>query len=411
MNDQQETESITELDKKYGEEKPSAEFAKLLEEAGPEADRQQDVAVGTKVKGTIQKIDDSSAFVDFGGRSEAVIELQELRADNGELNVSEGDTIEAIVSSLEGEIRLTKSLRSSNKQVIREAHENGLPVDGRVTGFNKGGLVVNLGGLRAFCPLSQIEMGFCQNPESYAGKTLSFKIIELRGGGRNLVVSHRAIIEEEAKARGLLLREKLSKGDELEGKITRIERFGAFVDIGGVEGLVHVSEISHTRVNNPGDVLKSGQTIEVKILDMKDLGGDRERISLSLKALQPDPWSNLSFREGQVITGKVVSIQNFGAFVEVAPGIEGLVHISQLSAEKRVNNPSEIVSVGQEVQVRVQDIDRVQHRITLSMKAALAAADQAAEQKDMAEFKSKEKLKVDEVDGSMADALRKAGLL
>ena len=411
MNDQQETEDITELDKKYGEEKPSAEFSKMLEEAGPDTKQLQEVAVGKKVKGTIQKIDDTSAFVDFGGRSEAVIDLQELRSESGELNLTEGDSIEAIVSSLEGEIRLTRSLRSSNKQVIREAHENGLPVDGRVTGFNKGGLVVNLGGLRAFCPLSQIEMGFCQSPESYAGKTLSFKIIELRGGGRNLVVSHRAILEEEAKARGLALREKLNKGDELDGKVTRLERFGAFVDIGGVEGLVHVSEISHTRVNNPGEVLKTGQTIKVKILDMKDLGGDKERISLSIKALEPDPWSNLPFRNGQVISGKVVSIQNFGAFVEVAPGIEGLVHISQLTGEKRVNNPSEVVTVGQEVQVRVQEIDRVQHRISLSMRAAQAAANQEAEQRVMAEFQSKERQKVDEVGGSMADALRKAGLL
>ena len=411
MNDQQETEDITELDKKYGEEKPSAEFSKMLEEAGPDTKQLQEVAVGKKVKGTIQKIDDTSAFVDFGGRSEAVIDLQELRSESGELNLTEGDSIEAIVSSLEGEIRLTRSLRSSNKQVIREAHENGLPVDGRVTGFNKGGLVVNLGGLRAFCPLSQIEMGFCQSPESYAGKTLSFKIIELRGGGRNLVVSHRAILEEEAKARGLALREKLNKGDELDGKVTRLERFGAFVDIGGVEGLVHVSEISHTRVNNPGEVLKTGQTIKVKILDMKDLGGDKERISLSIKALEPDPWSNLPFRNGQVISGKVVSIQNFGAFVEVAPGIEGLVHISQLTGEKRVNNPSEVVTVGQEVQVRVQEIDRVQHRISLSMRAAQAAANQEAEQRVMAEFQSKERQQVDEVGGSMADALRKAGLL
>ncbi len=411
MNDQQETEDITELDKKYGEEKPSAEFAKLLEQTGPTVDPKQDVSVGKKVTGRIQKIDDSSAFVDFGGRSEAVIDLRELRADDGELSVSEGDDIEAIVASLEGEIQLTKSLRSSNRQVIREAHENGLPVDGRVTGFNKGGLVVNLGGLRAFCPLSQIELRFCQNPESYAGKTLPFKIIELRGGGRNLVVSHRAILEEQARARGLALREKLAKGDELDGTITRVERFGAFVDIGGVEGLVHVSEISHTRVNNPNDVLETGKTIKVKILDIKDLGGDRERISLSMKALEPDPWSNLPFRQGQVVAGKVVSIQNFGAFVELTPGIEGLVHISQLTAEKRVNNPSEVVNVGDEVRVRVQDIDRVQHRISLSIRAAQAAAEQEAEQQDMAEFQSKEKQKVDEVGGSMADALRKAGLL
>lgn len=410
MSEQQGNENIDDLDKKYAEDQPSTEFAKLLDDAGSEANH-PDVSVGHKVSGTVQKIDASSAFIDFGGRSEAVIDLQEFRNDQGDVALSEGDKIDAVVASLEGEIRLTKSLRSASRQVIKEAHANGTPVDGRITGFNKGGLVVNLGGLRAFCPLSQIEMGFCQNPESYAGKTLSFKIIELRGGGRNLVVSRRAILETEAKERAKALREKLNAGDEIEGKVTRLERFGAFVDIGGVEGLVHVSEISHARVNNPSDVLEASQTVKVKILEMKDLGGDRERISLSLRALEPDPWASLPFREGEIIEGKVVSIQNFGAFVAVAPGIEGLVHISQLSAGKRVSNPSEVVSQGEEVKVRVQKIDRPQQRLSLSMRAAKEAAENAAESQDMAEFQSREQQKVGQVDGPMADALRKAGLL
>ncbi|SVE61853.1 uncharacterized protein METZ01_LOCUS514707, partial [marine metagenome] len=190
------TENIDDLDKNYLEEGPSTEFANLLEQEKHEPD-QKTIVVGQKVSGTIQKIDASSAFIDFGGRSEAVIDLQELRTGSGDLPIKEGDKLEAYVASLEGEIRLTKSLKSSSRQAIRDAFESGIPIDGKVTGFNKGGLVVNLGGMRAFCPLSQIEVGFCSEPESYSSKTLSFKILELKNGGRNIVVSHRAILEEE----------------------------------------------------------------------------------------------------------------------------------------------------------------------------------------------------------------------
>jgi small subunit ribosomal protein S1 len=405
------TENIDDLDKKYMEEGPSTEFANLLKQEKHEPE-QKSVTVGQRVSGTIQKVNASSAFIDFGGRSEAVIDLQELRDSSGELPFKEGDTLEAYVASLEGEIRLTKSLKSSSRDGIRDAFENGVPIDGRVTGFNKGGLVVNLGGMRAFCPLSQIEMGFCDEPESYASKTLSFRILELKNGGRNIVVSHRAILEEEAKEAGKLLRDKLSVGDKLTGHVRRVERFGAFVDIGGVEGLVHVSEISYARVNDPKTVLKPGEEVTVKILDMQNLGEEKERISLSIKALAPDPWTEIheTMREGDVVTGKVVSLQNFGAFVEVAPGIEGLVHISQISAEKRIGSPGEVLTLGQEVQTRVQKIDRVQHRISLSIRAVAEHAEQAAEAQDMSNFHAKEQALASEGDNAMAEALRKADL-
>ena len=404
-------ENIDDLDKKYIEDGPSAEFASLLEQEKVEPD-QKKVTVGQKVSGIVQKVDGSSAFVDFGGRSEAVIDLQELRDDKGEHSLKEGDTLEAYVASLEGEIRLTRSLKSSSRESIRDAFDSGVPIDGKITGFNKGGLVVNLGGMRAFCPMSQIEMGFCSDPESYAGRTESFKILELKNSGRNIVVSRRAILEEEATVAGKALREKLSDGDEIKGRVTRIEPFGAFVDIGGVEGLVHVSEISHTRVNDPKSVLKNGDEIDVKILDMQDLGTPKERISLSMKALLPDPWTTIheTVREGEVITGKVVSLQNFGAFLEVVPGIEGLVHISQISAEKRINSPGEVLTVGQEVQARVQQVDKAQHRISLSMRAVAEFAEQAAAEEDMSEYQAKEKELAGQADNSMAEALRKAGL-
>jgi small subunit ribosomal protein S1 len=406
-----ESENIEDLDKKYIEDGPSAEFASLLKQENHEP-VQKSVVVGQKVSGTIQKIDSTSVFIDFGGRSEAVIDLQEMRDASGEHSLKEGDTLQAYVASLEGEIRLTKSLKSTNRDAIQDAFDGGVPIDGRVTGFNKGGLVVNLGGLRAFCPLSQIEMGFCSEPESYAGKTLSFKILELKNGGRNIVVSHRALLEADAAVAAKALRETLIKGDERKGQVRRVERFGAFVDIGGLEGLVHVSEISHTRVNDPSTVIKPGDEVTVKIIDLKDLGTEKERISLSLKALEADPWTAISesVNEGQVITGKVVSLQPFGAFVEVIPGIEGLVHISQITAEKRINSPSEILTMGQEVQARVQQIDKAQHRISLSIRAVAEGEEQAAEAQDMSDFQAKEKEMASGADNVMAEALRKAGL-
>ncbi|MFT5365171.1 MAG: small subunit ribosomal protein S1 [Candidatus Latescibacterota bacterium] len=411
MEETNESQSIEDLDKLYANDGPSTEFAELLAESD-QKDNHQEVSVGEKVTGTVQSMSNSVAFVDYGGRSEASIDLQEFRDDDGELKYNLGDTLEAYVVSTEGEVRLTLSMRVSSPEMLQQAKDKGIPVEGRVTGFNSGGLVVNLGGARGFCPMSQVDMGFVEDPASYAGQTLTFKIMELRGRN-DVVVSHRAYLVEQNSKKADELRKQLAVDQEIVGTVTRLERFGAFVDLGGIEGLVHVSEISYTRVESPGEVLQKGQELRVKILELKDLGGKEERISLSIKAMEADPWDKAAeqFREGEVVTGKVVSTPNFGAFIELAPGIEGLVHISQLSSGKRISRPTEVVSIGQEVQARVQEINRRQKRISLSMRAVEEAAEQSAAAEDMAAFKSQQETQAPaDSDNVMAEAMRRAGL-
>lgn len=406
-----EPRNVQEMDEKYVSDQSSDEFAAMLEEEQDQAPVPV-LSVGQRLSGRIRTIDESSVFVDYGGRSEAVVDIQELRDEHGEVSCQVGDNIEAFVASVENEVRLTLSRRTGNVQILRQAYESGIPVDGRVTGFNSGGLVVNLGGRRAFCPVSQIDTGYSKDLASYAGQTLTFKIVEFRGRGRNIVLSRRAHLEAEAARRADELREKLSEGAEVTGRVTRLERFGAFVDLGGVEGLVHISEIAHNRVGHPKDVLRSGDEVNVKILELKDLGGDKERISLSLKALQPDPWDGAieKIREGEVISGKVVSIQQFGAFVEVLPGVEGLVHVSQL-ARSRVARPADAVSVGQEVRARIRKIDRERKRISLSIRDVQEEEKKAVEVKEVEAFKVKEDTSENKSESVMADALRRAGLL
>jgi small subunit ribosomal protein S1 len=406
-----EPRNVQEMDEKYVADQSSDEFAAMLEDEQDRAPAPV-LSVGQRLSGRIQTMDESSVFVDYGGRSEAVVDIQELRDEHGEVSCQVGDNIEAFVASVENEVRLTLSRRTGNVQILRQAYENGIPVDGRVTGFNSGGLVVNLGGRRAFCPVSQIDTGYSKDLASYAGQTLTFKIVEFRGRGRNIVLSRRAHLEAEAARRADELREKLSEGAEVTGKVTRLERFGAFVDLGGVEGLVHISEIAHNRVGHPKDVLRSGDEVNVKILELKDLGGDRERISLSMKALQPDPWDGAieKVREGEVISGKVVSIQQFGAFVEVSPGVEGLVHVSQL-ARSRVARPADAVSIGQEVRARIRKIDRERKRISLSIRDVQEEEKKAVEVKEVEAFKVKEDTSENKSESVMADALRRAGLL
>lgn len=405
-----ESHNLEDLDRKYVDGKPSSEFATLLEQSSTEP-RHENIWVGQRISGKIQEIRDSVAFVDYGGRSEAAIDLQELRDEAGEIRYKPGDIIEAYVASTEGEVRLTLSLRANTRQALRQAFENEIPVEGRVTGFNTGGLVVNLAGRRAFCPLSHIDTNHAEDLATYAGKTLTFKILEYRDRGRNIVVSHRAHLEAEAARKAQELRARLSVGADLAGKVTRLERFGAFVDLGGVEGLVHVSELAHSRVNHPREVVSRGKEVQVKVLELKDLGTDKERISLSMKALLPDPWNEFvaQCRDGDIVEGKVVSIQKFGAFLELAPGVEGLAHISQL-ADRRVSRPEEVVATGQKVKVRVQSIDRAQKRISLSMKEVEREAREAAEAQEIQDFRTKQEDSKGN-DGPIADALRRAGLL
>ena len=399
---------VNEMDRKYVENAPSTAFASLFEETSGKGGV-QDVSVGQRVSGRIKEIGDAFAFVDFGWRSEAVVRLEELRDKEGDLRYGPGDPIEAYVVSTTDEILLSFRLRVSTIGQVRKAFQKGLPVEGRVTEFNTGGLVVNLAGRRAFCPHSQIETGSSEALESYVGKRLTFKILEFRGGGRNIVLSRRAHLDEEVARQAQELRSKLEKGKEMTGKVTRLERFGAFVDLGGVEGLVHISELSHANVRSPREVVSEDSEVQVKILDLKDLGKKGERISLSIKALMPDPWEEVLERlsEGDVITGRIVSVKKFGAFVEISPGVEGLVHVSQLPG----NTPAkEKLSAGQEVEARITKIDRGQKRISLSMKAAQEVREKKMSAGEVRRF-HKQGQKADRRDGGpMADALRRAGL-
>lgn len=405
MNDQR---NLDEMDAQYIPKEDHSAFQELLDAYGSEL-QDAKAEVGDRVRGTILEIGEQFAFVDFGGRSEAVIEVQELMDDEGEPKYAVGDEIEAYVASIEEEPRLTFSIRSAAKspELMEQAYLAGIPVEGQVTGVNQGGFEVNLKGMQGFCPISQIDLGYCEDPDPFVGQTLTFRILEYRAGGRTLVLSRRRHLEEEEKQRVAELRARLEVGAELEGTVTRIQPFGAFVDLGGVEGLVHISELSYGRVRNPREAVTEGAEVKVKVIEVRNVGEEGERISLSIKATQPDPWEDVPtrFPGGSVVTGPVVSVQDFGVFVSLAPGVEGLIHVSELS-EKRVRHPRDTVTIGQEVSARVLHIDTEQKRISLSMKAI--EGDVSA--REVEEYRTRRKVSESE-EGSLTEALRRAGLV
>jgi small subunit ribosomal protein S1 len=252
---------------------------------------------------------------------------------------------------------------------LQSAHEGKIPVPGKVRSTNKGGFEIDLGGVRAFCPFSQIDTIYCENPEEHLSKEYPFEIITFERGGRNIVVSRRGLIEAEQKEKAKTTRESIEVGAVIQGKVRRIQPYGAFVDIGGLDGLVHVSEISQAHIRNPKDILTVGQEVEVKVVSVDGLGTRKERVSLSMKALAPDPWDGAAdrWKVGTSATGRVVRLTDFGAFVELAPGVDGLVHVSQISTE-RIGHPSDVLSPNQEVEVRILDLDVSAHRISLTMR-------------------------------------------
>ena len=328
---------------------------------------------GDKVSGKVLKVGKETVFVDLGGKSEGVAEIQEFLDKEGNLTVKQGDWVEMRVASIRDGIHLTKGMKvqgADSLDILREAKENLIPVEGKVTGVVKGGLEVNFSGIRAFCPLGQIDLRFCEKPEEHVGAKYPFRILEIKEKGKNVVVSRRALLEEEQEKN---LKETLSrlKPDlECDGKVTKLAAFGAFVDIGGIEGMVHISEISHGRINHPSEILKPGQQVRVKVMKIETDKEARPKISLSIKALEPDSWEKgLGFEEGEIIHGKVSRLTDFGAFVEVAPGVDGLVHISEISYQ-RVTHPNKFLHEGDSVDVLVMGIDREMRRISLSIKEA-----------------------------------------
>ena len=349
-------------------------FAELFESYSVGSGK--DIEVGTKVKGEIISIGRESVFIDIGAKSDGVAEKAELVDEKGEMPLEVGDTLELyVVSCKDNEIRLSKAIsRAGGPSLLQDAFEKGIPVEGKVKGPCKGGFNVELMHRRAFCPLGQIDVQFVENPEAYVGNTYQFVITQFDEDEKNLVVSRRELLNRELESERERFIQGITVDAELKGRVTRIVPYGAFVELfPGIEGMVHISELSWSRLERPNEVLNVGEGVRVKIIGIE--GGERPegiRIRLSIKQTTGDPWDTVgqAFRAGDKATGKVTRCAEFGAFVEIAPGIEGLVHISEMSYTRRVLRPQDIVKVGEVIPVVVKEIDQERRRISLSIKEA-----------------------------------------
>lgn len=362
----------------YEEVPESESFAEMFEAQAKEggAPGRRGVRLGEKVKGTIFQLGADTAFVSLEGasKSEAMIELRELKDDEGILRFGVGDSLEAHVIELGAKgIVLSRALAkgSASMALLAEARASGMPVEGMVLSVNKGGVEVAIGDVRAFCPISQLDLRYVEKPDQFIGEKLKFRVTEVRE--RNVVLSRRSLLEDEQRQLATETRKNLAEGRVVKGKVTGVRDFGAFVDLGGVEGMIPVSELSYTRVGHPSDVLKVGDDVEVEILRMEaaqpnspDKAKQKERITLSMRSRQEDPFKKAlsEIKEGDRLQGKVVRLQQFGAFVELRPGVDGLVHISALS-DRRIAHPRDVVQVGETVWVAVEKIDPNEKRIGL----------------------------------------------
>lgn len=330
--------------------------------------------VGEKVKARIFQLGAETVFVTIG-RHEAMIELDELKDEEGILRFGVGDEIEAHVmeTGAKGIVLSRKLSRdAASLSLLAEAKLTGLPVEGIVIGVNKGGLEVAVGEVRAFCPSSQVDVRPTKLDE-LVGQRFTFRVTEVKE--RNVVLSRRSLLEEELKAKGAELRKSLAVGKVVKGRVVNIQNFGVFVDLGGLEGLIPVSELSHTRVGHPQELVKLGDELEVEIIRLEaaepnspDKTKRKERITLSLRKLLEDPFEAAlkTLKEGDVVKGKVARLTAFGAFVELMPGVDGLIHISALS-ERRIAHPRDAVRVGDEVEVKVEKVDADEKRMGLRL--------------------------------------------
>jgi small subunit ribosomal protein S1 len=337
----------------------------------------------------VVSIGQDAVFVDMGDKAEGMIDAAELRDPEGKLAVKIGDVIEARVVDLGGQtgcvvLRRVLGKGPDARAELEQAHQHGIPVEGLVTGLNKGGVEVQVAGVRAFCPISQLDLRHVEDASAYVGKKLAFRISRLEKTGRNLnlVVSRRALLEEEAAAKAAETRARLEVGTVIRGKVSTIKDYGAFIDLGGLEGMLHVSEMGFQRDLRPGELLTVGQEVEVQILKIEKSDDPKrpERISLSLKSLEKDPWDDARerFPEGARLHGKVTRVESFGAFVEVAPGVEGLVHISELGGGRPLKHAREAAAIGQPFDVIVTAVDRERRRLSLAPAPAGDAEDAAA---------------------------------
>lgn len=340
---------------------------------------------GEKVKVVIIKITKEWVFVDLGAKSEGHISINEFLDDEGNITIKEGDTIDAyFLSSRNNEMLFTTRLTigTTGSKFLEEAYHNRIPVEGLVENEIKGGFEVKVAGnVHAFCPYSQMGLKWVEDPREYIGRQLIFEIIEYGEKGRKIIVSHKTVLEEERRKQKDGLRESLEEGMTVNGEITSIKKFGAFVDIGGIEGLIPISEISWGRVEDINDALSIGQKVDVVI---KKLDWGNEKFSFSLKEILPDPWNNIGVKypEGSRHKGKVARLAPFGAFVTLEPGIDGLVHISELGKGKRINHPREVLEENQMIEVKIAGVDKEGKRLSLSMVSDEQDAQESADYKE-----------------------------
>src|SRR4030095_4210844 len=328
---------------------------------------------GEVVHGTVVRVDKDEVLVDIGYKSEGVIPVSELsirRSVNPQDEVQVGEEIDALVmTKADPEGRLILSKKRARFEMawkrIEGAAESGEPVEGTVIEVVKGGLILDLG-VRGFLPASLVDIRRVQDLDEFMSQTLRCKVIELNRSRNNVVLSRRAVLEEERKEMRQAILDRLSPGDIVEGTISNIVDFGAFVDLEGIDGLIHISELSWSHVNHPSELLEIGQEVQVKVLD---IDRERQRISLGLKQTQSDPWQQVidTYDQGDVVEGRVTKVVTFGAFIEVVPGVEGLVHISEL-ADHHVENPREVVTQGETVKARIIEMDPERRRLSLSLK-------------------------------------------
>ena len=357
-------------------------FSELLNE---EVIQNDYLRPGQKVEATVVKITPDWVFLDLGGKTEGYLERRELQDEEGNISISEGDRISAyFLSSKHNEKLFTTQIRSGNtaQAFIEEAYNNKIPVEGLVDKETKGGFEIRISGnVRGFCPYSQMGLQK-EDAQTYLGKKMTFQILEYGEKGRKLVVSSRILLEEEQRKKREEMKETLQEGMTMKGKVVSLHPFGAFIDLGsGISGLVPIAELSWGRIDNINDVLSMGEEVEVKI---SRIDREKDQIALSLKQCLPDPWDTVEqfLSEGSLHQGRIVRLTNFGAFVNLAPGIDGLIHISKLGKGKRINHPRDVVAMDQTLEVKIDQIDRSQKRISLSpvaqgKKEAVKAADSA----------------------------------
>ena len=401
----------------YKQEPPgnSESFEQLLAES-ESFQMVKSFEIGDEVEASVLGFDNEYVFLDLGTRLDGMLRKEELMRD-GRLTVSEGETINVFITG-RGQGAWKCSCKAGTAgagdqdprkiaalMTLEEAFQANKPVEGTVTEHIKGGFEVQVMGLKAFCPISQVDIAYSETPEKHVGKTYTFYITQFEEEGNNLVVSRKEYLRHEADKKAEKLWQQVEEGGVYEGRVKSLQDFGAFVDIGGIEGLLHISEISYERIGKPSDVLKLGQTLDVAVIDVDR---QRRKLSLSAKALQDDPWGAAmkKIKTGNEYQGKVIRMKTYGAFIQLFPGVDGMVHISRMGTGRIHKHPKEILKIGDIITVRVLEIDEENRKISLTMEKK-----EGDYSKDLARLKKEQDKSTRAKPGQMAalvdDALKK----